>query len=252
VECGEKPLLIMAKKMALIPIEMLEQVRAPSLTPLTNPVKDQTTKGMDEMRVLLQDNTLPDDVKLSRYKEAVSNYSNYGDKLLAKSTPPSAPLESPPPSLFDGIPRTLRPPADALMGELEKYPEKIAWDRNSREVTINGRLLRGSNIVDLVGNVIRSRKNEKVPLHANEFLQTLAQLNVPEEFIKNKHQINKFRSLKGGSPQKNLYLSNDDEPAPQRRKKSLKKKPPLLSSHTGVEKKKKNKKIPAYAWKPLL
>jgi hypothetical protein len=248
----------MVKKMALIPIEMLEQLRSSrpsSLTTLTNPVKDQAVKGMAEMRALLQDNSIPDDVKVTRYNEALSNYSTFGDKLLGKSpspTPaPSALPESATP-LFEHMPRTLRPPANALMGELEKHPERITWDRQSREVSINGHLLRGSNIVDLITSVVRSRKNAKIPLHANEFLETLAQLKVPEEYIKNKHRIDKFKALKGDEELIQLREPRDNVSFKKKKKKKTK---PLLdySKLGGIQKRRiTTKKSSLYKWKPTV
>ena len=47
---------------------------------------------------------------------------------------------------------------------------------------------------------MRSRKTVKAPVHGDAFLKILANLNVPEEFVKNKYQISKFRSYKHNDP----------------------------------------------------
>jgi hypothetical protein len=136
------------------------------------------------------------------------------------------------------------------MGELEKYLDRITWDRKSREVSINGHLLWGNNIVDLIASVVRSRKNAKIPLHANQFQQTLAQHNVPEEFIKNKHRIDKFKALKGDEDPIQL-----PPPPPRRDKNSFKKKnkPLPVSKLGGIQKRRiATKKSTLYKWKTVL
>ena len=57
------------RKMALIPIEMLNQMKKANLTPLTQPNKDRVVKEMAEMSSLLRDEGLPDSLKASRYSE---------------------------------------------------------------------------------------------------------------------------------------------------------------------------------------
>ena len=183
----------MARKMALVPIEMLDRIRG-NLTPLTNPVKDQVVKGMQRMETILQDDSLPEDVKAGRYNEAMIRHTAVADKLNPPAAVAAVPLS------LDSIPRTYRPPAETLMKELERHPEQIKWDPTTREVSLNGRALRGSNIIDLVGHAIRSRKAAP-PVHANEFLKALAELNVPEELVRNKNYQN-YKNLEPEKPPK--------------------------------------------------
>ena len=86
------------------------------------------------------------------------------------------------------------------MKELEKHPNIIQWNPVNSEVSVEGKTLKGSNIGDLIGHVMRSRKTVKAPVHGDTFLKILANLNVPEEFVKNKYQIPKFRSYKHNDP----------------------------------------------------
>nr|CAD7568233.1 unnamed protein product [Timema californicum] len=57
----------------------------------------------------------------------------------------------------------------------------ISLDEN-REVSIHGTPLRGSNIVDLVNDLIRAKRHSK-PLGWRDFLTALQIINVPKEFI---------------------------------------------------------------------
>ncbi len=77
---------------------------------------------------------------------------------------------------------------------------------------MNEQKLRGSNIVDLVGDVLRNRKTAKTPTHSEEFIKLLANLNVPEEFVKNRNRISSFRFHK-----QNAQSDDDDEVAFRRR-----------------------------------
>jgi hypothetical protein len=187
----------MAKKMALIPIEMLGRLKGPNLTPLTNPNRDQVIKKMDEVSSILQDETLPESIKASRINEKVKNYSVFADKLLTPSKSIVHETTDNQEELFNSLPNTFRPPAMVLMEELKKHPQAIKWSPNG-EVSVQGTQLRGSNIVDLIGHVLRSRKTTQVPVHGDAFLKVLADLNFPEELVKNKYQLSKFRSYKQG------------------------------------------------------
>ena len=192
--------------MALIPIDMLEQMRKTNLTPLTNPNKDQVIKKMGEMSAILDDENLSESLKASRFSEQLKNYLVFADKLVAPSNATisntntvkqhTTSIQNSDDSIFDSLPTTYRTPAKVLMSELKKYPHVIQWNPVSHEVSVKGKALKGSNLVDLVGHVLRSRKLAKVPVHGDSFLKMLASLNLPEDFIRNKYQISKFRSYK--------------------------------------------------------
>ncbi len=191
--------------MMLVPIDMLDQMKKVNLTPLTNPNKDQVVKEMNEMSSILS-SSLPESLKASRFNESVKNYSTFADKLspTVQQNPPTVQ----PNDMFDSLPSTFRTPANVLMKELQKHPNVIQWDPATHEVTVEGRTLRGSNIVDLIGDVMRTRKS-KQPAHGNSFLQALAKLNLPESFVKNKYRISQFRSYK--------HADDGDDEIPLRR-----------------------------------
>ena len=68
--------------MALIPIEMLDQMKKADLTPLTQPIKDRVVNEMAEISSLLSDDGLPESLKTSRYSEKLKNYSMFANKLI--------------------------------------------------------------------------------------------------------------------------------------------------------------------------
>lgn len=198
----------MAKEMALVPMDMLERLKEPSLTQLTNPNKDQVIKQRSEISSILRDATLPESVKANQIKGRIKDFSLFANKMLSRNIPSpvagnavaaAATADAGPTSPLDALPRTFQPTAKFLMEELEKHPNLVSWDPATREVSIRGRRMRGSNIVDLLGHVLRSRKSARAPVHGNAFLKVLADLNLPEELVRNKYQISKFRSYKQGA-----------------------------------------------------
>ena len=60
---------------------------------------------------------------------------------------------------------------------------------------IQGNRKSGTNIIDFVGGLLRTRKNVH-PQNEHSFLKSLASLNLPEEFIRNKNQLHRYREYK--------------------------------------------------------
>ena len=136
--------------------------------PLTNPNKDQVLQKMDEMTTMLNDEHLPDSVKAARLNEKVKNYSTFADKLVdpmvhqqpkySRSIGSSSPPQH---DMFASLPTTYRAPANVLMRELKKHPDTIQWNPITDEVKVKGQTLKGSNVVDLISDVMRTRKDSK-------------------------------------------------------------------------------------------
>ena len=192
------------RQMVLVPIELLDQLKKSqqNITPLINPVKDQLLKSMTKLDATLLDSHLPDDVKSNHIGQIGKDLSIYADKVsgVVTNQPKPQPHQNITPStvhnvLSNSFPKTLQSQANNLLTILKSKPEKISWDPDTSEVTIQGRKLNGSNIVDLVGDIMRKRK-VRPPEYANEFLHALAKLNVPEELIRNTDRISAFRSYK--------------------------------------------------------
>ncbi|MEE8289668.1 MAG: hypothetical protein V3R25_09675, partial [Nitrosomonadaceae bacterium] len=153
--------------MALVPIDMLDRVKKVNLTPLTNPTRDKVTTEMGAISKILHDDSLPESLKASRLNEKVKNYSVFADKLVqpvpVKSTKPTVQpvVEN---DMFASLPSTYRAPARVLMTELQKHPNAIQWNPQTQEVSVRGNVLRGSNLQDLIGDVLRTRKSAKLPM----------------------------------------------------------------------------------------
>ncbi len=223
--------------MALVPFETLSRVRT-SLDVLKVPNESQVSKNMNEMSKILANESLSRTEKMNRFNEELNDYTIFADKVLnptiASPTIPSPPATTP--QTFNALPKTFRENANALMEELKKYPTIIDWDPVSQEVRVKGEALKGSNIVDLIGHVMRSRKTARVPTHSDSFIKTLADLNIPEEFVRNKYEISRFRSYKQG----------DDINPGKRRRRLIKARQQLASA-----KREKKRVAREHKWMPI-
>ena len=94
--------------------------------------------------------------------------------------------------ILNYIPKTLKIKASDLLDRISNAPG-IAWNANG-ELIVNDKVIKGTHIVDLVGDLIRTRKQD--PPHGfSEFAEALRPLYLPSELI--------------GNPQRFEYLRND-------------------------------------------
>lgn len=205
--------------MALVPVDFLSQVNRfyPDLTPLTNPIKEQVVKGMGEVKNILENNIIPEDIKNQKLNEGLIKNSVFNDKLLhpiiptnLHSTDEQDSMLPTPKILHDvdiigDIPKSYQLSAKRILEEIKKHPDIIKWDPTSYEVKIRGKNLKGSNLGNLIGDIVRSRKNPSTDSSQSRvFLKALADLKLPNYLIKNKNYLKKFRVLKGLKPHDEL------------------------------------------------
>ena len=190
-----------AKKMTLVPIELMENmVKNSTLAAIENPNKEHLKKTLDSIQNLNDDNQLPDAIKANRLANKLGEASVMVDKINPR-TPLNIEQDATTKIAEYGIhaiPKSYQRSAKALINELKNYPDQISWNEKTNEIVVNGERLSGSNLLDLVGDVVRPRKKTQYysPLHSNKFLKLLTELNVAEEFVKNKASINKMRMYK--------------------------------------------------------
>ena len=85
--------------------------------------------------------------------------------------------------VIKAVPVSHQRKARLLYRLLKHHPSEISWSSRG-EVTIEGVFHSGSNITDLISDVLRARKNFK-PAHHEEFAVALARVNVPQELVSN-------------------------------------------------------------------
>ena len=80
----------------------------------------------------------------------------------------------------------MRPRATALLSRLKAKPDVITWDKTG-QVKIEGKIIPGSNISNLVSDAMRSRRNFN-PTGSKEFFEALNKLNVPKDLVRNEER----------------------------------------------------------------
>lgn len=121
--------------------------------------------------------------------------------------------------------------AESFLNELLKS-EKFKLDNN--EIILNEFKFLGSNIVDLIVDLISEKKNQDEPQYLKEFLTFLIEIQFPITLIKNKTRVQFINQLKN-------YQSNVDSipnSSTRKRKVQLSTPPKFRKYKKSVERKK--------------
>ena len=95
-------------------------------------------------------------------------------------------FRSNPVDILTSIPKTYARKASLLLANLLSHSSVIQWD-NSGVVTIRGNVIPGSNIIDLVGDLVRPLKRSN-PVGWDRMAELLDTINTPFEYIGNPQQ----------------------------------------------------------------
>ena len=188
---------------------------ASSLCPRPMPdVLTDTLVDLDqEMKDVLQQPGVSAHDKASAYQQILHRYLTLGDQYQERSgmpprpsspplmmpPPPPSPPPPPPPSpvssssqpwehwketAVESVPQRFRKKAKQLMKHMERMKD-LSWTP-AGEMVYRGRKIPRSNIVDLVGDMMRQRKSVPDPVGWEVFASALKHSNVPTEFIGHK------------------------------------------------------------------
>jgi len=139
---------------------------------------------------LLARNEYPADMKLKLFQQLLHSYTNMQDKL---NEPTILNLEQPQPNMLDKklneiketLPKTIRVQGMRLLKSVNNTPDFNMGE--SGELIYKGESIRGSNVVDLIHDFTRKRKQRPVKGH-REFAAILRDNNIPKEYIGNIHR----------------------------------------------------------------
>ena len=170
--------------------------------PLANSL-DRVLRGLDRTdldegdkvklynQILLRYNTMAD----KRFKQPtrVVVVNDYGTAAAAAAmrdagtTQPAASSESltairADADIVESVPKSLKSKADRLMKHLKNEPT-IQWNDRG-ELTLDGATIPGSNMMDLVHDVLRKRK-ESDPVGWQPFVKLLKHITIPMELVGN-------------------------------------------------------------------
>ena len=198
------------RKMVLMDPRLLDTFRAPTPPPppSTGTLGKKVQALDDEMMTILDRKDIDDRTKVTLYNQVLQRYNALSDKnvkepvrvvslneLMSAAAPsgsgtgvesgtvvqgtvgaPSSGIEA---DVVDTVPKTMQVKARRLMEHLKR---DIAWTARG-ELIHEGVPIVGSNVVDLVNDLLRKRKID--PIGWQPFARQLRTINLPMELIGN-------------------------------------------------------------------
>ena len=184
-----------ARKMALVDPRLLDTLRSPPPPPATDTLGKKVQALDDEMKTILDRKDLDDGTKVTLYNQVLQRYNVLTDKRIkdplrvvtvneSEVEPGSegavrAPISGLEATVLATVPRTMQAKASRLMEHLKR---DIAWTARG-ELIHEGVPVVGSNVVDLVNDLLRKRKT--APTGWQPFAQQLRAINLPMTLVGN-------------------------------------------------------------------
>ena len=176
------------KKMTMVPLKMWEDMQRwksetrPTLPP--SPQVAHTADLQSKMSNVLENPQLSESEKVMQFGQTLQKFQ--GSHLKAKTgtilPKPVQPAQND--KIINSVPTTLQRKARLMLQLLEQHP-KMSWN-DQGEISYAGKRIAGSNIIDLVNDMLRSRKTVASPRGWETFARGLAEVNVPQEAVGNK------------------------------------------------------------------
>ena len=171
----------MAKILNLIDPKMLERIQAP-----VNPLHRTLNTLDSDMHSILRRSDMTDEEKVQAYNQILHRYLEYQrtDKKPVSSTiEENKPYFDVEKDVMRTIPKSMKRKAEAL---LERIKDGLDTSWNERgEFVYKGRTIAGTNMVDLVNDMLRQRKGFE-PYGRFEFARALRHSNVPQDLVGNR------------------------------------------------------------------
>lgn len=209
---------VYGKKFIVISQEEYDRLIRKQAQKVFNPRKGELYQREREMKEVLDEPDIPNDEKIRLFTENLNSMRKRYDELVkpkplkivmeAKESRESGgeAVEEPKTeeysmedSLINSLPKLMQNNAQLILNHLKNYSKIIKWNE-SGEIIYKDETINGSNLTDLVANVL-SPKNSSTPplLHETIFLKALSETNVPELWIKNKSKkklLQSYRDVK--------------------------------------------------------
>lgn len=128
-------------------------------------------------------NSTSDDSETSKSKLpetiAASNFTPLNAELVKEEKVPSVEEE-----IIASAPQKFKSPIKEILNCLQQSDSPFTWSPD-KELVVNGKVIRNTNIADLVNYLVRDRKTK--PKGHELFLEALKGNKFPHHFIKNKY-----------------------------------------------------------------
>ena len=205
---------------------------------IQQPVQREMLRRYQIAQNALYDNSKDVDTKMNEYREAMNDFSLLRDRegrlqlkqprtvekqhdaLEKKKTNDDAaetmkPVKTQEEDDMDRVsllPTKVQNNAKKLMKYLRDQGN-VSWTREG-EVNIDGEPLKGTNIIDLVDDVVNRTKPYSNP-QLNPFLNAMARANIPETLVKNKTALENYRTIRNNTfttlPMKGVLKEDQQE-----------------------------------------
>ena len=198
-------------KMYLVSPDLLEGMRRKQRLEEINQPERKVQEDLDaQMNALLNKEDIPDREKALLYNQLLHRFlQQQNSSGVEKTTLPQPPLKTTttttpgvmpstsdvvatPPSedsqqnwenqAIKSVPKLFRRKAESFLRYLKN--KQVQW-RDDGSVVIRDQVIPGSNIIDIVNTVMRSRSGKSIPTGTVPLIQYLKSINVPHEIIGN-------------------------------------------------------------------
>ena len=228
------------KKFVLVPEakhrQMMKIDSRDVLQSIKQPEQREMLKRYQLAQNILNDHQrLDDDTKMNEYREMMQDFSTLRDRQghVQQAQQPTVKNQQVQEdrekkdddidaAVVDALPNSQKVNAKKLIQLLRSHGNNVVSWTPQGDVSIRGQRLQGVNIVDLVGDVVRTTPSKSMPPQREQFLNALAQVNIPETLVKNRMALEHYRAIKNdGAYQDNLESStlNQDKLIPNVRKR---------------------------------
>ena len=169
--------------MHLIDPKMMMQQGTTPVTAPVNPIHRSIVTLDDDMKTVLDRRDLTDQEKVRQYNQILQRYLEYQDHLRTPSlSKVSQNVKEDEEEIIRTVPPKYQRKAQHILKRIQ-HASNMNWNERG-EYIHNGEVIRGSNIVDLVNDVVRHRKAFH-PHGWQEFALALRQGSVPQDLIGN-------------------------------------------------------------------
>nr|DAC81385.1 TPA_asm: acintoc2 [Parasteatoda house spider adintovirus] len=180
-----------AKKMILVPEHLVSRHVLPDekLSELDREMKQILLSQMDEdEKIKMYNQVLLKRIKLDSLNSPISNKEIQSDEV-----PDEKPeikeeenyIES---LMLSSMPKQFTSNTKNVLEFLKKNNDVVSWTPRG-ELVHKGEVVKNSNIVDLLNNMMRKKKNNTFITGQEEFREIIKDINLPRTFIKNESYV---------------------------------------------------------------
>ena len=217
-------------KSELVPYELARHSTLQQHVP-TAPTLNQLSLLDNQMKMVLDDPTMPPELKLNQYYATLRRYGAIQDNskpapIAVRIEPPklqqveasSRELPVPENQILESVPKAQQRSTKVLLDHIKDNPN-VEWDRSTKELMYQGKKIANSSIYDLANDFARNRKNQVPAVGHEELARALIEQNIPEAAVGNKEKWGYMKRLRGGEEE--AEIANTPLSQRKRRRRQL-------------------------------